>query len=83
MNTDATQHPPSRIEVLSDVLLATQDSSCSTDQEIAEAIASIWLPIFRSRQNLQLALDALRLSYAGDVTADLCARYLAVMEVMP
>ena len=83
MNTDATQHTPSRIDVLSDVLLAAQGGNCSTDQEIAEAIASIWLPIFRSRQNLEMALDALKISYAGDVTADLCARYLAVMEVMP
>jgi DNA-binding IclR family transcriptional regulator len=80
MNTQATQHPPSAIEVLSDVLLAAQDGSCSTDHEIAEAIASIWLPIFRTEQNFAMALDAVKISHDSDSTADLCDRYLNAMR---
>jgi hypothetical protein len=68
MNTQPTQHPPSAIEVLSDVLLLANDD---TDQEIAEAIANIWLPVFRSHQNFAMALDALKISLDSDTTADL------------
>jgi hypothetical protein len=80
MNTQATQHPPSAIEILSDVLLAAQDGRCSTDQEIAEAIANIWLPIFRTEQNFAMALEALKISHVNNSTADLCDRYLDAMR---
>jgi hypothetical protein len=83
MITHAITCSPSRIDVLSDVLLSHQESKYSTDQEISESIINIWLPIFRSRQNLSLALNALKISYAGEATSDLCARYLAVLEVLP
>jgi hypothetical protein len=73
MNTQATQHPPSAIEVLSDVLLLAHDDS---EQDIAEAIAGIWLPVFRKKQNLAMALDALKISNDSNTTADLCDRYL-------
>lgn len=79
MNTQPTQHPPSAIEVLSDLLLLAYDDS---EQEIAEAIASIWLPIFKSEQNLAMALDALKISHESDITSDLCERYLDVMRGM-
>jgi hypothetical protein len=79
MNTQPTQHPPSAIEVLSDVLLLAHDE---TEQEIAEAIANIWLPIFRSHQNFAMALDALKISNESDTIADLCDRYLDVMRSM-
>lgn len=72
MNTQATQHPPSAIEVLSDVLLLAHEDS---EEEIAEAIASIWLSVFRTKQNLAMALDALKISNESDTTADLCDRY--------
>lgn len=73
MNTIATQHPPSAIELLSDVLIHAHDDN---DQDIAEVIADIWLPVFRSEQNLAMALDALKISHDSDNTADLCDRYL-------
>jgi hypothetical protein len=73
MNTQPTQHPPSAIEVLSDVLLLANDDN---EQEIAEAIANIWLPVFRSHQNFAMALDAVKISHDSDSTADLCDRYL-------
>ncbi len=79
MNTQPTQHPPSAIEVLSDLLLLAYDDN---EQEIAEAIASIWLPIFRSKQNLAMSLDALKISHESDRTADLCDRFLDVMRGM-
>ncbi len=73
MNTTATQHPPSAIEVLSDVLFLAHDDN---EQEIAEAIASIWLPIFRSLQNFVMALDALKISNDSANARDICDRYL-------
>jgi hypothetical protein len=73
MNTQATQHPPSAIEVLSDVLLLANDDN---EQEIAEAIASIWLPVFRSEQNLTMALNALKISNVSANARDICDRYL-------
>lgn len=73
MNTQPTQHPPSAIEVLSDVLLIANDDS---EQEIAEAIVSIWLPIFRSKQNFAKALDALKISHNSVNARDMCDRYL-------
>lgn len=79
MNTQATQHPPSAIELLSDVLSHAHGDN---EHEMAEAIASIWLPIFRSKQNLAMSLDALKISHESDKTADLCDRYLDVMRGM-
>ena len=49
--------------------------------EIEAEIVSIWLPIFRSRHNLALALEALRTTYPGEPMADLCAYYLQAVEV--
>jgi hypothetical protein len=79
MNTQSTQHPPSAIEVLSDVLLLAHDD---TEQDIGEAIASIWLSVFRTEQNFAMALDALKISNESDTTAALCDRYLDVMRGM-
>jgi hypothetical protein len=79
MNTKATQHPPSAIEVLSDVLSHAHDD---TEQEIAEAITNIWLSVFRTEQNLAMALDAVKISHDSDSTADLCDRYLDAMRGM-
>jgi hypothetical protein len=73
MNTYATQHPPSAIELLSDVLLLAHED---TEHEIAEAIANIWLPIFRSEQNFAMALDALKISRDSINARDICDRYL-------
>ena len=73
MNTQPTQHPPSAIEVLSDVLLLAYGDN---EQEISEAIASTWLPVFRTEQNLAMAFEALKISHESDSTSDLCDRYL-------
>ncbi len=73
MNTQSTQHPPSAIEVLSDVLLLAYDDN---EQEIAEAIASIWLPVFRSHQNFAMALNALKISNDSVNARYMCDRYL-------
>lgn len=73
MNTHATQHPPSAIEVLSDVLLFANDDS---EQEITESIASIWMSVFRTKQNLAMALDALKISHDSADALEVCDRYL-------
>ena len=77
MNTIATQHPPSAIELLSDVLIQAHDDN---DQDIAEVIADIWLPIFRSEQNLAMALDALKISHDSAEACDMCDRYLVAVK---
>jgi hypothetical protein len=73
MNTLPTQHPPSAIEVLSDVLLLAHDDN---EQEIAESIACIWLSVFRTKQNFAMALDALKVSHDSANARDICDRYL-------
>ena len=77
MNTQATQHPPSAIEVLFDALLLAYGDN---EQEIAETMASIWLPAFRSEQNLAMALDALKTSHDSANGRKMCERYLDVMK---
>ena len=79
MHTQPTQHPSSSIEVLSDVLLLAHEDN---EQEIAEAIASIWLPIFRSKQNLAMALESLKIGNDREAIADLCDRYLDAIRGM-
>lgn len=79
MNTQATQHPPTAIELLSDVLTHAHDDSV---QEVAEAIASIWLSVFRTKQSFTMALDALRLSHDSINARDKCDYYLNVMRGM-
>jgi hypothetical protein len=77
MNTTSTQHPPSAIEVLSDVLLLANDDN---EQEIAESIASIWLPVFITKQNLAMALDALKISQDSANAFEIYDRYLDAMR---
>ncbi|PUE35772.1 hypothetical protein [Limnohabitans sp. Jir72] len=79
MNTQATQHPPSAIEVLAEAMIYADSDST---QEIAEVIANIWLPVFRSKQNLDMSLDVLRLSHENSSARDMCGRYLEVMRSM-
>ena len=79
MNTEPTQHPPCAIEVLAEAMNYADGDS---DQEIAEVIADIWLPVFRSKQNLDMALDVRRLSHESGIARDMCGRYLEVMGGM-
>ena len=60
MNTQATQHPPSAIELLAEALTNLHGD---TEQDITDAITSIWLPVFKSEQNLAMALEALKTSH--------------------
>jgi hypothetical protein len=79
MNTQATQHPPSAIELLSDVLLIDHEDN---EQEIAEAISSIWLSVFRTKQNFTMALDAIKINHDSGKARDMCDYYLNVMRGM-
>jgi hypothetical protein len=49
-------------------------------QGTEKEILSIWLPVFRSKANLTLALDSLQLSYEGQIEGDICLFYLCVLE---
>lgn len=75
---------PSPIKVLADTLLLNikygDANQLPSPTEVQEELASIWLPIFRSKQNLAMALDALRITYLGKPMGDLCAYYLQAVE---
>lgn len=77
MNTQATQHPPSAIELLAEVLTNAYDDN---EQQITESITSIWLSVFRTEQNLVMALDSLKISHESAKARDMCERYLDVMK---
>lgn len=79
MNTQATQHPPSAIELLAEAMTYAHGD---TEQDITDAITSIWLPVFRSEQNLAMALDTLKISHDGVNARDICERYLHAMREM-
>lgn len=51
-------------------------------QGTEDEVLCIWLPVFRSKANLTLALDCLRLSYEGQIEGDICSFYLCVLEGM-
>jgi|GEM_PF-4846750 len=78
-----TAPTPSPISVLSSVIEhnAAQQSN-ENKEETKNEILSIWLPVFRSKANLTLALDCLRLSYEGQIEGDICSFYLYVLEGM-
>jgi hypothetical protein len=77
MNTQATQHPPSAIELLSDVLT---NARLDSEREMAEVISDIWLSVFRTEQNLAMALEAIKISHESANVRDMCERYLDVMR---
>lgn len=68
------------IEILAGVLsLKVEFSEADAQPNTAELLSeiSIWLPIFRGRANLVLALDALRSTDRR--LAGVCSRYLEVL----
>ncbi len=79
MNTQATQHPPSAIELLAEVLTNAYDDN---DQDIEEVISDIWWPIFKSEQNLAMALEAIKISHDSINARNMSDRYLDVMRGM-
>lgn len=77
MNTQVTQHPPSAIELLAE---AMSHAHGDNEQDITDAITSIWLSVFRTEQNLVMALDSLKISHESAEARDMCERYLDVMR---
>ncbi len=77
MNTQATQHPPSAIELLAEAMSYAHGD---TEQDITDAITSIWLSVFRTEQNLAMALEAIKISHESANARDMCERYLDVMR---
>lgn len=77
MNTQATQHPPSAIALLAE---AMSHAYGDKEQDITDAITSIWLSVFRTEQNLALALEAIKISHESANVRDMCERYLDVMR---
>lgn len=49
-------------------------------EEVAEEIKSIWLPVFRTKNNLELAFTVLIESNNGSICADFCQFYLDVVR---
>ena len=79
MNTQATQHPPSAIALLTEVLTNAYDDN---EQQITESIASIWLSVFRTEQNLVMALESRKSSHESAEARDMCKRYIHAMREM-
>ena len=77
MNTQATQHPPSAIELLAEAMSYAHGNN---EQDITDAITSIWLSVFRTEQNLVMALEAIKISHESANVRDMCERYLDVMR---
>ena len=50
-----------------------------SDSDIEASIQTIWLPIFRSRPTLAMAISAVRASLNDESVSELCDRYLACM----
>ena len=48
--------------------------------DIIEVITSIWLPVFKSEQNLTMALEVLKTSHDSVNARVMCERYLDVMR---
>jgi len=79
----ATESAPalSPIAVLSGVIEHNAAYENSVDKQDTEnEILTIWLPVFRSKANLTMALDCLRLSYEGQIESNVCSFYLCVLE---
>jgi hypothetical protein len=77
MNTQVTQHPPSAIELLAEAMTYAHGDN---QTDIVEVITSIWLPVFKSEQNLTMALEALKTSHDSVNASVMCGRYLDVMR---
>jgi hypothetical protein len=77
MNTQATQHPPSAIELLAEAMSYAHGDN---KQDITDAITSIWLSVFRTEQNLAMALEAIKISHDSANARDMCQHYLVVMK---
>jgi hypothetical protein len=48
--------------------------------DISEDIRNVWMPIFRNKKNIELALCVLKDGYAETILSDLCMLYLSVLE---
>lgn len=76
-----TAPAPSPIAVLSGVIEHNAAYENSVDKQGTEnEILTIWLPVFRSKANLTMALDCIRLCYEGQIESSVCSFYLCVLE---
>ena len=86
---------PSPLELLHDVMAAhiscwtpgelddTSDPTGFTEldrEEIRQELLTIWLPIFKFRSALTIALDSMRISHPDQIESDVCSFYLDVLK---
>lgn len=73
-----TYHHINRIALMTDVLASYEASM--KDQEIADTLTDIWLPVFRYKSTLLLALRNIGIS--NETSREKCERFIAVLEGM-
>ena len=49
-------------------------------EEVRQELLTIWLPIFKFRSALTIALDSIRISHPDQIESDFCSFYLDVMK---
>jgi hypothetical protein len=73
----------SRIEVLSEVMrlnsLGWSLSQVENQIEVEQALRTTWLPIFKNKANLSLALEAIISTCEDEKTSCLCSFFLSVL----
>ncbi len=50
--------------------------------EVIEELRTIWLPIFKFKSSLTIALESMKASHPDEIESDFCAYYLEVLKEM-
>ena len=48
--------------------------------EVTQELLTIWLPIFKFKSSLTIALESMRTSHPNDIESDFCTFYLEVLK---
>ena len=49
-------------------------------EEVTQELLTIWLPVFKYKSALTIALDSMRVSHVDEIESDFCTFYLEVLE---
>lgn len=86
---------PSPLELLHDVMAAhiscwtPEELDTTSDrtgiagldrEEVRQELLTIWLPIFKFKSSLTIALDSMRISHPHQIESDVCSFYLDVLK---
>jgi hypothetical protein len=72
---------PSAIALMTEIFRSTADGAIKySDEDVEAAIRTTWLPIFKYRSTLAMAINAVKTSLGDVAVSGLCDRYLACLE---